>query len=223
MIYTKWNSPEAVRRRVTGHITQEARQFGRCMPNDKIDVNYTTGQLLENAEYLLKDAIDDSRSRDLHEVAKVSQSLKDGSTAAYHSTSNTKDFGIVGGGEYEPPKDWSLAPITLWDQRDRLRKAAALIIMELERLDRMNMNGRDVGYGMFNPEHMAEKKAADTALEKMRQARAKRQELDIYKQIMDNTGSVLTSNGIANVTASSQPQFSGAVQPMPQTIPCQVY
>lgn len=214
MLYTKWNSPEALRSRVIRSVTQETKTLNYSTPNDKADVDYAQGQLLENAGYLLKDAIDLSQSRDLHEVVKVSQSIKNGDHVAYHNTANLNDFGMqkIDG----LPENWSLPEIGIYDQRDRLRKAAALIIMELERLDRMGINGRDVGYGMFNPEHMAEKKASDASLLKMRNAHSKKQQLDIYRQLADSAGAQINQHYAgSNVTTSTQPQFTGTVQPMP--------
>jgi hypothetical protein len=222
MIYARWNSPESIRRRIVNNVTNEAKSFGYTVSNDAVDTTYTQGQLLEHAEMLLKDAVNDSLSRDLREVAKVHGALKAGNLDAYSGVVNTKDFGMGTDDQYEMPKDWTL-PVnwSLWDQRDRLNKAAALIIMEIERLDRLHRDGRNLGYGIFNSDHKTEKKEADAAFGKQAKARRKQEQLDIYQQFVDTAPSFTIAG--SNVTASSQSQFSGTVQPMPQAVPCPVH
>lgn len=222
MIYARWNSPESLRRRIVNNVTNEAKSFGYTVSNDAVDTTYTQGQLLEHAEMLLKDAVNDSLSRDLREVAKVHGALKAGSHDAYSGVVNSKDFGMGTDDQYEMPKDWTL-PVnwSLWDQRDRLNKAAALIIMEIERLDRLNRDGRNLGYGIFNSDHKAEKKEADAAFNKQAKARRKQEQLDIYQQFVDTAPSFTIAG--SNVTASSQSQFPGTVQSMPQAVPCPVH
>lgn len=223
MIYARWNSPKAMRNRITRGIHNQAQSYGFSMSRDKIDINYTHGQLIENAELLLKDAVNSSLSRDSHEIAKVYNSFKQGDHEAYCQTGNTKDYGMGTSDAYGLPKEWALPDKNeVWDQRDRLSKAAALIIMEIERLDRMNIDGRKIGYGIFDAEYRASRKEADAATVKQTKRYRKQQELDICKQLADNT--TLTSNVAgSNVTASTQPLFPGAIQQMPQTVPCPVH
>ncbi len=223
MIYSRWNSPSAIRNRAMRNIKRQAQSFGYTMPNDKIDTTYTHGQLLEHAELLLKDAVNSSLSRDLHEVGKVYSGVKVGDHQAWNSTANNKDFGMGTSNEYSLPNEWSLPDMNeVYDQRDRLNKAAALIIMEIERLDRMNIDGRSLGYGVFDAEYKADKKEADAALSKQSNRHRKQQNLDIYQQMADTM--TLTSNVAgSNVTASTQPQFTGIVQQMPQAVPCPVH
>lgn len=223
MIYARWNSPAHIRSRAIDNVKAEANRFGCVLPDDKIDNTYTHGQLLENAERLLKDAVNDSLSRDLHEVAKVCGSLKSGTHEALCQTSNTKDFGIGSTDEYKMPDGWDLPTNTeIWDQRDRLAKAAALILMEIERLDRIRVNGRKYGQGIFDPVHIADAKAGEAASLKQSKRQRKQQQLDIYQQMADTTVSNFSIAG-SNVTASTQSQFAGAIQPMPEAVSCPVH
>lgn len=217
---SRWNSPSMLRNRNMRNITAEAKSFDYVIPNKCIDNDLEQGQLIKNATLLLNDALEDSRSRDLSVVAKTWHDLGHGSLTTFNNVVNTKDYGIGEDDTYEKPKDWDLpCELNLLDQRTRLQKAAALILMELERLDRMNIIGRESGYGMFNPEHKEEKETSNTITKQLRKRVNKLQKLDIYEQAAYPTPTA-TSGCNINVAASSQSQFIGDVQPMPQAVPC---
>lgn len=221
---SRWNSPQAVRRRSVRNIKREATSFDYTMSNETIDTEYTDGKLIANAELLLKEAVDASAKRDLSVVSSIYGDLKTGNHETFNNTPNQRDIGMGDQEDYELPKSWNLpVHIKPWDQRDRLTKVAALVLMELERLDRMSVDSRSLGYDIFNPTVRADKELADKAIAKQSNANRKRELLDISNQLRQTAGSVLTPNGYANVTASTQPQLTGTIQPVPQAVSCPVH
>lgn len=218
---SKWNSPQSMRKRHIHCIRNEASGLGYYMPEEKIDTEYTDGKLIANAELLLKDAVNASVTRDLSVTAKTYSEFKHGVFVPY--TSNTRDYGMGTEEDYKVPDGWNLPPkIEIYNQRDRLTKAAALILMEIARLDRMGVDGRNLGYDIFNPTARADKKLADEAVAKQAAKQRKQEMLDIYNQL-SQTADQNPTYGSANVTASSQPQFTGTIQPVPKAVPCPVH
>ncbi len=219
---SKWNSPQSMRRRTTQHINREADTFNRTMPSEMIDTEYTDGRLLANAELLLKDAVDASLTRDLSVASSIYGALKTGDHETFNSTPNQRDYGMSKDEDYATPAGWNLPNAAgIYDQRDRLTKICALVMMEIERLDRMGLDARSLGYDIFNPTARADKKLADEAIAKQSSANRKREMLDISNQLRQTAGQI-PAYGSANVTASTQPQFTGTIQPVPQAVPCPV-
>lgn len=221
-----WTSPQAIRKRSVRSIKREADNFGYTISNETIDTEYIDGKLIANAELLLKEAVNASAKRDLSVVSSIYGELKTGNYETFNNTPNQRDIGMGDQEDYELPKSWNLpVHIKPWDQRDRLTKVAALVLMELERLDRMGFDSRTLGYDIFNPEARADKEAADKAIAKqsnINRKREMREMLDISSRLGQTAGQIPTY-GSANVTTSTQPQFTGAVQPMPQAVPCPVH
>lgn len=219
---SRWNSPQAVRRRNVRNIKRETASFDYTMSNETIDTEYTDGKLIANAELLLKEAVDASAKRDLSVVSSIYGALKTGNHNVLDNTPNQRDFGMGNKEDYEVPKGWNLpANVEVWDQRDRLTKVAALVLMELERLDRMSADSQSLGYDIFNPTVRADKELADKAIAKQSNANRKREMLDISNQLRQTAGQI-PAYGSANVTASTQPQLTGTIQPVPQAVPCPV-
>lgn len=199
----KWKSNAAIRSRILRQVGRNLNSIRVFEPDTQ---KYVKGELIDAACKLSNKVLEGTQTRDMLQVASIVEGVN-----VYSQATHSRDIGvhITDPAEYDtPPENWPINPHTAgaWDNRDRLIKATALLISEIERLDTMMYDVADHGFDALDKETLEDSKKSAKLKSKYDRKMYKTQQPVDISSIKQYIGSNVTLNNtsVPNVNSTAQ-------------------